>query len=83
MSGASGAAGDGVDDDIDEDGTDDASDERTKIEVRVGNLQVTVENHDREECEAQFKRIYEFIISDVDEWSRAMDSVVTQEGGFR
>jgi hypothetical protein len=62
---------------------DEETTERTKIDVRLGNLQISVENHDREACEEQFYRIYKFVLSDVDDWSRAMDSVVTQEGGFR
>jgi hypothetical protein len=72
----------------DEDGAEDGEDggkeaERTKIDVSIGNLSISVENHDREACEEQFYRIYDFVLRDVDEWSRAMDSVVTQEGGFR
>jgi len=67
----------------DEDRDDEETTERTKIDVRLGNLQISVENHDREACEEQFYRIYKFVLSDVDDWSRAMDSVVTQEGGFR
>ena len=66
-----------------EDRDDEETTERTKIDVRLGNLQISVENHDREACEEQFYRIYKFVLSDVDDWSRAMDSVVTQEGGFR
>lgn len=82
MSESSLASEDGADEEEDgEDGVEET--ERSKIDVRIGNLQISVENHDREACEAQFKRIYRFVISDVDEWSRAMDSVVTQEGGFR
>lgn len=73
------------DDDTEEGQSEDGLEgsERTKIDVRIGNLQIAVENHDRQECEAQFRRIYNFVIQDVDEWSRAMDSVLTQEGGFR
>ncbi|MFD1571113.1 hypothetical protein [Halorubrum laminariae] len=72
----------------DEDGAEGGEDgveetERTKIDVSIGNLSISVENHDREACEEQFYRIYDFVLRDVDEWSRAMDSVVTQEGGFR
>jgi len=69
--------------DGDEGAEEDETTERTKIEVSVGNLSIKVENHDREACEAQFKRIYDFVLDDVADWSRAMDSVVTQEGGFR
>ncbi|WP_372479305.1 hypothetical protein ACAH01_11710 [Halomicrobium sp. HM KBTZ05] len=67
-----------------EDGDDSGlENERTKIDVRVGNLQIAVENHDREACEEQFYRVYEFLMSDVEEWSRAMDNVLTRDGGFR
>jgi hypothetical protein len=70
--------------DEDEDGDDgEETTERTKIDVRVGNLQISVENHDREACEEQFYRVYEFLMSDVEEWSRAMDNVLTRDGGFR
>ena len=62
---------------------DELNTERTKIDVRLGNLQISVENHDREACEEQFYRIYEFVLSDVDDWSRAMDNVLTEQGGFR
>lgn len=73
----------GVEEDTDADGNDDTSEERTRINVTLGNLTIEVENHDREMCEEQFYRIYEYVIADVDEWSRAMDSVLTQKGGFQ
>jgi len=73
----------GVESDTDEDGGDDAPDERTRINVSLGNLTIEVENHDREACEEQFYRIYEYVIADVDEWSRAMDSVLTNKGGYQ
>lgn len=57
--------------------------ERSKVDVSVGNLSITVENSDPEACEEQFYRVYEFLMSDVEEWSRAMDNVLTRDGGFR
>lgn len=57
--------------------------EQTRIDVSIGNLSISIENHDREACEEQFYRVYEYILDDVDDWSRAMDNVLTDKGGFQ
>jgi len=56
MSGHPSTGEDGAEDD--EEGVEET--ERTKIDVRIGNLSISVENHDREACEEQFYRIYDF-----------------------
>jgi hypothetical protein len=66
-----------------EDRDDELENERTRIDVSIGNLQISVENHDREACEEQFYRVYEYVMDDVDDWSKAMSDVLTKNGGFQ
>ncbi|MFB6107758.1 MAG: hypothetical protein ABEJ82_02810 [Haloplanus sp.] len=62
---------------------EDKDSERTKIQVSIGELSITVENHSPETARKDFYEIYEYVMSDIDEWSRAMDNVLTQQGGFQ
>jgi len=64
-------------------GEDELENERTRIDVSIGNLSIQVENHDREACEEQFYRVYEYVMDDVDDWSKAMSDVLTKNGGFQ
>lgn len=76
----------GVESDTDDiEGDDAGSDLKSCVEVEVGNLSISVEAPESadENAEEQFYRIYQFLMEDVEDWSRALDAVITREGGYQ